>query len=505
MNMALPFQCLKAYRRSVKGKEETLLIGASGSRLVVVESSSGQGSTWPAEEEASKETEAPAEDEERPGKRIKLTPTNTNDSNSNKSNFSCLALSNDQQYIVAITGEDKCVRVFHIDSDYRIHQLSQRPMARRPCAITLTSDDSTILCADKFGDVYALPLLMSPDDGVQDQEVPPTTSTAEQPETPVEFKPSASVLTVHSGRNRKVLEEQIRQASLGQRKSKEPLKFKHELLLGHVSMLTDIVYANVNGRGYIVTSDRDEHVRVSRAPPQAHIIEGFCHGHEEFVNRLCLVSSGRLVSGGGDAQLFVWDWLNYRLLTTIDVRDAVLRFLKSQAELSSIVPANEEGFKVAVTGIWNVPRSDAQRDEILVTCEGVPAIFHFGFDEAGKKHEQAIPLNGNAIDVTVIQQSPDSCVAVASVDYVHKPGSLKDPREQKQDDQAIPTFTSGPDGQWQADSTLDTAAGFLTKQLSTAVGAAGLAGEVDLKAIQGLLYGTANLRKQPGTDPDQVA
>ena len=95
---------------------------------------------------------------------------------------------------------------------------------------------------------------------------------------------------------------------------KETPRFKHELLLGHVSMLTDIASATVGSRSYIVTADRDEHIRVSRGIPQAHIIEGFCQGHEEFVSRLCFTKSRHLVSGGGDAYLYVWDWLFYRLL-----------------------------------------------------------------------------------------------------------------------------------------------------------------------------------------------
>ena len=237
-------------------------------------------------------------------------------------------------------------------------------MARRPCAITITNDDSTILCADKFGDVYSLPLLMSPGDG--------ETETKEtEPEPEKQFKPSASVLTVHSGRNRKVLEEQIKQAGSGKTKSKEPLKFKHELLLGHVSMLTDIAYANVDGRGYIFTADRDEHIRISRGPPQGHIIEGFCHGHEEFVSKLCLVSSGRLVSGGGDANLFVWDWLNYRLLETVCIREAVLQFLRAHPEISSNSIEDENSFKTAVSGIWAVPHISTEvclRTETVAVC-----------------------------------------------------------------------------------------------------------------------------------------
>jgi tRNA (guanine-N(7)-)-methyltransferase subunit TRM82 len=43
-----------------------------------------------------------------------------------KSNFSSLILSNDGQYLVGITGEDKCIRVFQIDSQNQLQQLSER-------------------------------------------------------------------------------------------------------------------------------------------------------------------------------------------------------------------------------------------------------------------------------------------------------------------------------------------------------------------------------------------
>lgn len=268
---------------------------------------------------------------------------------------------------MAVTAEDKCIRVFEIDAEYRLHELSQRLdlvipapfveadhqrcMTRRPCSITLTEDDSTILCADKFGDVYALPLLPSPDEE-KDSPV--------QKEDQKKFVPSASVLTVHSGRNRKTLEEQLKQAEKGPSQTKETPKFRHDLLLGHVSMLTDIAYTKAGSRSYIVTADRDEHIRVSRGPPQAHIIEGFCQGHEEFVSRLCLTRSGHLVSGGGDSYLFVWDWLTYRLLGKLPIRDAVLSYYRAQEQLLSRLPEKEENFKIAVTGIWNVPDTPSE-------------------------------------------------------------------------------------------------------------------------------------------------
>lgn len=231
-----------------------------------------------------------------------------------------------------------------------MHALTpKRCMSRRPSSITVTSDDSTILCADKFGDVYALPLLPSPEDD----------KVVEQPDTPAaepeqkDWKPSATTLTVHSGRNRKTLEEQLKQKAKGIAKSKEPMRFKHELLLGHVSMLTDVAYANIDGRSYIITADRDEHIRISRGQPQAHVIEGFCFGHEAFVSRLCLTTSGLLVSGGGDDDLFVWDWQSGSLKERLAIRDLVFGHLQER----NMVPVDVDraSYKVAVSGIWALP------------------------------------------------------------------------------------------------------------------------------------------------------
>ena len=294
-------------------------------------------------------------------------------------------------------------------------------MTRRPCSITLTSDDSTILCADKFGDVYSLPLLPSPD--YQAPEAP-----AAEPVEETEWTPSATVLTVHSGRNRKTLEDQLKQKKKGPAPPKDDMKFEHQLLLGHVSMLTDIINAKVDTRSYVVTADRDEHIRVSRGIPQAHIIEGFCFGHEAFISTLCLAQSGRLVSGGGDADLYVWDWQNFKLLEKLPLLGVVQEHLKSRSDVSA-----EDVSKVAVSGIWSVPH----QDEILVACEGIPALFSFkvgattntGTDVTA--FDAALALKGNALDVAFLPISPTSSAVVVSIDHVHKPGSTKEVREDK--------------------------------------------------------------------------
>jgi tRNA (guanine-N(7)-)-methyltransferase subunit TRM82 len=222
-----------------------------------------------------------------------------------------LTVSNDQLHAVAVT-EDKCVRVFSIQTDGGIVELSQRTMPKRPCALEVLPDNDTIICGDKFGDVYSLPLL--PSDESEKEAVEAKAAQAAQEAKNAElraqglFQPSATNLTVHTKRNLRSLESQQKQKLFTPRK--EVLAFEHKLLLGHVSMLTDATFAvrEVEGksRGYIITTDRDEHIRISRAAPQSHIIEGFCLGHTEYVSKVCLVpGTDFLVSGGGD------DWIGF--------------------------------------------------------------------------------------------------------------------------------------------------------------------------------------------------
>jgi len=235
-------------------------------------------------------------------------------------------------------------------------------MSRRPSSITLTSDDGTILCADKFGDVYALPLLPSPEEEKVDQLETPATETEQK-----DWLPSATTLTVHSGRNRKTLEEQLKQKAKGLAKSKEPMRFKHELLLGHVSMLTDVVYTKANDRSYIITADRDEHIRISRGPPQAHIIEGFCFGHEAFISKLCLTPSGLLVSGGGDDHLYVWDWQNCALKEKMAIRDSAFATLQAHG---LVAPGTDlTTYKVAISGLWTLPTNGSNVSPSMRRCD----------------------------------------------------------------------------------------------------------------------------------------
>lgn len=230
-------------------------------------------------------------------------------------------------------------------------------MPKRPSS-TVISSDSQILCADKFGDVYSLPLILT---GA------PVASAPRPSAAKLRTKPAASELTVHSRKNlqalkaqQKQIEQETQNKATADAKTGAP-SFELTLLLGHVSMLTDLVMGEKDGRRYIITADRDEHIRVSRHIPQAHVIEGFCLGHTEFVSAMTIPSTRGevLISGGGDADIFVWDWSASRRLSKASI-------------LSLVQEISPETTKLAVSHLFSLvyPSESGNVTYVLAICEG---------------------------------------------------------------------------------------------------------------------------------------
>lgn len=232
-------------------------------------------------------------------------------------------------------------------------------MPKKPCAVRLAENDSVILIGDKFGDVFSLPLFPT------SEPVQPPKKKAE----PKQFQPAATALTVHTKRNLLALDQQLRYGKPKAQEKPEPT-FRKTLLLGHVSMLTDVALVSLPqgsaSHDYILTSDRDEHIRISRGPPQTHIIEGYCLGHTSFITKLSVPQWDlkTLISAGGDSFILVWDWLERR------VRQRVALGYVSESE-------EQEGVsQTTVSGIWTVPFGDRAdlhgkgQGVVLVALEG---------------------------------------------------------------------------------------------------------------------------------------
>ncbi|PAV20199.1 WD40 domain containing protein [Pyrrhoderma noxium] len=181
------------------------------------------------------------------------------------------------KYLVTITN-DKTVRVWEI---HGLKIISEREAAKKPTDVCFTRDAQTVLITDKFGDVHRYPLH---EDEKTTSNVSTNTRTAKR---------------MHD----------------------------ESLILGHVSMLTALLLSE--DEKYIITADRDEHIRISWYP-EAYTIESYCLGHKKFVSSIHFPSwdTSLLVSGGGDTSLKVWKWLDGRFLYDINISDVVMPFIK---------------------------------------------------------------------------------------------------------------------------------------------------------------------------------
>ncbi|KAL1458137.1 hypothetical protein WDU94_008308 [Cyamophila willieti] len=83
---------------------------------------------------------------------------------------------------------------------------------------------------------------------------------------------------------------------------------KETALLGHLSMVLDIIMTN-DGK-HLITCDRDEKIRVSNYP-NCYNIENYCLGHEQFVTNVQFLphNNNILISCSGDGTVRLWDYL----------------------------------------------------------------------------------------------------------------------------------------------------------------------------------------------------
>ncbi|KAI4477795.1 hypothetical protein M0802_014639 [Mischocyttarus mexicanus] len=97
------------------------------------------------------------------------------------------------------------------------------------------------------------------------------------------------------------------------------------LLLGHLSMLLDILITE-NGK-YILTTDRDEKIRVSMFPHSYNIVS-YCLGHSKFVTNICELPHKKdiLISSGGDGTLKFWNYVHGNELLTVNFSEKIPKY-----------------------------------------------------------------------------------------------------------------------------------------------------------------------------------
>ncbi|RDB23684.1 tRNA (guanine-N(7)-)-methyltransferase non-catalytic subunit TRM82 [Hypsizygus marmoreus] len=190
----------------------------------------------------------------------------------------CAAVDSSGRYL-ATSGEDKMLKVWEVEG---LGLLSERELPKRPTAVRFTADAQTILASDKFGDVFSYPFHFTP----------PLTANQQKDALSSHENPSGG-----------------------------------KLILGHASLLT--AFLLTADEKYIITADRDEHIRVSWFP-QGYNIEMYCLGHTKFVSAIHnpSFSPGDLISGGGDPVLKIWDWMTGKVKHEIEIWETVEPYVK---------------------------------------------------------------------------------------------------------------------------------------------------------------------------------
>ncbi|MCJ1310913.1 tRNA (guanine-N(7)-)-methyltransferase non-catalytic subunit trm82 [Agyrium rufum] len=417
-----------------------------------------------------------------------------------------LIVSIDGCYLVAVTGEDKTIHVFKIDVAGAIEHVSERTMPKRPCSIALTEDNGAILCADKFGDVYSMPLhyLNPRQDPVQAEES--EVAIALKP-----FTPSASAKTVHTKGNLQALQNQMRNENKS--KEKKLLLFEHELLLGHVSLLTDLAYVTIppedpgsrRRRSYIITADRDEHIRVSRGMPQSHIIEGFCLGHTQFISKLCIPSfmPELLLSGGGDDYLLVWNWRNSKILQRLNLRSVLPSGYSGKGATDFLDDAHDSPGTVSPIAVTSIkafqcqgPDSSDMKSFIGVAIEGSPNLVLYALPPSGRvDYFQTLTATGNVLDFVALGKES---MLLISIDNVHVPYSTKELRHSKMASHLL-LYSLFESGSLKWDQNDGMAVGKVNEWASQNFHEGG--DERLDSVLSGLLYNTETLRKR-GAEED---
>ncbi|QLQ82342.1 hypothetical protein HG537_0H01030 [Torulaspora globosa] len=198
-----------------------------------------------------------------------------------------LTLSSDESKLIACADSDKSVLIFDIDynSSDCLKLVKRQPFPKRPNAIAIGDDGDTVTIADKFGDVHQMSI---------------------------------------SGQVSAVGEES-------------------QPILGHVSMLTDIIMTkDSDGHRFVITSDRDEHIKISHYP-QCFIVDKWLFGHKQFISSMCCPSwnSNLLFSAGGDDSIFAWDWEKGTKLSQFNYSELIKPYL-TNAHLAADRFQNDE-------------------------------------------------------------------------------------------------------------------------------------------------------------------
>lgn len=260
-----------------------------------------------------------------------------------------LTLSRDEEFLIGTTDSDKAAVIFKIDfsKENCLELVKRQVFPKRPCSVLTTMDDKKVIVADKFGDVYEIDAL-----------------------------------------DTTVLEE----------KELVPI-------LGHVSMLSEVIVAQHAGKQYILTGDRDEHIKISQYP-MSYVVRNWLFGHHEFVSCLytCPFNTDILISGGGDDYLLVWNWWDQKKLARVELRELVEPFLTDLHLPPERFLRDDSVREICITKIEIYEQNGARI--LIVLCENTRCILTFSIDAEMKiSHKQTFTTDHSIIDFVIVENS----------------------------------------------------------------------------------------------------
>lgn len=266
-----------------------------------------------------------------------------------------LTLSANEQYLICTTDSDKAVIIFEIkfSSSNCLELMKRQVFPKRPCSISI--DDSDIVVADKFGDVYSIKI---------DSE-PPVSEKSLVP------------------------------------------------ILGHVSMLSEDLVVPFNNKKFILTSDRDEHIKVSNYP-KSYVVKNWLFGHREYVSELHIPQSNPelLISGGGDDFLCLWKWYENKEICKIQLRDLIKPYLNDSHLPSERFMTESSIMEISVSKLLTYKSND--KLILIVSCEQTNCILTFEISENyAVKHLQTFEVSSPLVDICLDSHSG---VLVGSLD-----------------------------------------------------------------------------------------
>lgn len=148
-----------------------------------------------------------------------------------------------------------------------------------------------------------------------------------------------------------------------------------KILLGHISLLTTFCIAQSDSSYFIISADRDEHIRVSHYP-DGYKIHSYCLGHKTFVTSLAICDN-ILLSGSFGAELCLWDWYEGKLLDRIETT-VVKPVHQIIVQKSKVVVAFAQCSDVCIFEIDKTQNKIIQKDEIIHCSGQVLAMCTFG-------------------------------------------------------------------------------------------------------------------------------